>query len=115
MEKLKEFMLLFRMEPSNEQPTAEQIAAMHQHWQKFIGNIASQAKLVSTSRLGFDGVCITSKREVSNTIYVSNNETLSGNMIVKASDLQEAQELAKNCPVLAMGGSVEVRGIIPMA
>lgn len=114
MEALKEFMLLFRMTPSNQQPTAEQVAFMQNQWKNYIGSIASQAKLINTSRLGFEGICINSNGEVSNNIYISENQTLSGNMVVKASNLQEAEILAKNCPVLAMGGSVEVRSLLPM-
>lgn len=114
METLQEFMLLFRMTPSNERPTAEQIATMQNQWKNYIGSIASQAKLVSTSRLGFEGSCLNPQGQVSNNIYVADNEMLSGNMIVKAMNLTEAENLAKNCPVLSMGGSVEVRGLIPM-
>ncbi|NJM94585.1 MAG: hypothetical protein HC842_07920 [Cytophagales bacterium] len=87
---------------------------MQQQWGAFIGGIASQEKLVSTSRLGFEGVLINPGSEITNGINVSNNQTLTGNMVVKASSLSEASEMAKGCPVLSMGGSVEVRMIIPM-
>ncbi|WP_286174501.1 hypothetical protein [Cytophaga sp. FL35] len=114
METLKEFMLLFRMAPTNERPTAEQMATMQNQWKNYIGSIASQAKLVNTSRLGFEGSCINPKGQISNNIYISDKQTLSGNMVVKATNIQEAENLAINCPVLAMGGSVEVRSLIPM-
>jgi hypothetical protein len=35
-------------------------------------------------------------------------------MIIKANSVEEATSIAKNCPILHMGGSVEVRDIIPM-
>lgn len=114
MEILQEFMLLFRMTPSTQKPTPEQIASMQNQWKNYIGSIASQAKLVSTVRLGFEGSCINPQGQISDNIYVADNEILSGNMIVKATNLTEAQNLAKNCPVLSMGGSVEVRSLIPM-
>lgn len=114
MENLKDFMLLFRMQPSNEQPTEEQLMAMHQKWGAYIGNIAAKAKLVSTSRLGFEGNKIDSSLSVKSGIEIANNETLTGNMVIKATTLQEATEIAKGCPILAMGGSVEVRNTIPM-
>lgn len=114
METLNEFMLLFRMSPSNDEPTPEQLAEMQQQWEQFIGNIASEAKLVSTSRLGFEGSVIQPQGQVNNQIYMADNQTVTGNMVVKASNLNEAQDLAKNCPILFMGGSVEVRSLIPM-
>lgn len=114
MEDLKEFMLLFRMQPSSQEPTAEQLADMQQQWGIFIGGIAMQGKLVGTSRLGFEGNVIGADLAVTGGFSIANNETLSGNMVVKAASLYEATEMAKGCPVLAMGGSVEVRSIIPM-
>ncbi|MGF1637010.1 MAG: YciI family protein [Cyclobacteriaceae bacterium] len=114
MENLKDFMLLFRMKPSNQQPTAEQLTAMQRQWSIFIGGLAAKAKLVSTSRLGFEGNVIDKEMKVVKGMNIGGNETLSGNMVVKAATLNEATELAKSCPVLAIGGSVEVRNIIPM-
>ncbi|MGJ8739009.1 YciI family protein [Zobellia laminariae] len=114
MENQKEFMFLFRMEPSNKQPTAAQIATMQKEWGEFIGSIALQAKLVSTSRIGFEGNLIYKDGRIENNINVSNNEILSGNMVVKSSSLKDATEMAKGCPILTLGGSVEVRNVIPM-
>lgn len=114
METLKEFMLLFRMQPSNTQPTAEQIATIHQQWQKFIGGIASQAKLVNVSRLAFDGIILSNNQTTENKIFVENNLAISGNLTLKATDIQEAEQIAKLCPVLFAGGTVEIRPTIPM-
>lgn len=114
MEALKDFMLLFRMEPTGHQPTPEQVSFMQQQWVAFIGSIATQARLVKTSRLGFEGKLIDKDLNISNGINVANNETLTGNMIIKATTLNEAAEIAKGCPILVMGGSVEVRDIVPL-
>lgn len=110
----KDFMLLFSMPKSNQSPTAEQIAAMHQSWGVFIGGIAAQAKLVSTYRLGFEGTCLDASLNASESLKISDNQMISGNMIIKAKDIKEASAIAKDCPVLKMGGSVEIRNIIPM-
>lgn len=114
METQQEFMLLFRMQPSTEAPTPEQVATMHQAWGTFIGGIAAKAKLVSTSRLGFEGHLIDRSKRTEPGIKVTDGEALSGNMVIKAASLQEASEWAKGCPVLDIGGSVEVRSIMPM-
>ncbi|MBU2997956.1 hypothetical protein KO500_16055 [Cellulophaga baltica] len=114
MKQLQDYMLLFRMQPSNQERTQEQLFKMQQQWGTFISGIASQAKLVSTSRLGLQGTTINPSMEIKKGIPVPNNQTLTGNMVVKSSSLTEASEIAKECPVLLMGGSVEVRNIIPM-
>ncbi len=114
MEKLKEFMLLFRMEPSNQQPTPEQLSEMHKQWGDFIGNIAMQGKLVSTHQLSFEGKQIAANQSITESIYIANNQTLAGNMVLKAISIDQAVTLAKKCPILLMGGTVEVRQIQPM-
>lgn len=115
MENKQEFMLLFRFEPNNDyQPTDAEMNEMHQQWGAFIGNIAIQEKLVSTHQLGFEGKQISPDKSVIEGVNVSENQTIAGNMIIKANSLDEAVEVAKDCPILHMGGSVEVRIINPM-
>lgn len=115
MEQKKEFMLMFRYEPSfNYQPTATEMDEMHQQWGAFIGNIAIQEKLVSNHQLGFEGKQISADRSVISGMYISEKQILAGTMIVKANSLDEAVEIAKDCPILLMGGTVEVRDIQPM-
>jgi hypothetical protein len=115
MEQKTEFMLVFRYEPNNNyQPTEAEMTEMHQQWGAFIGNIAIQEKLVSTYQLGFEGKQIAANKSVQEGIYIAGNLTLGGNMIVIANSLDEAVEMAKACPILLMGGTVEVRSIQPM-
>lgn len=110
----KEFMLMFRFEPTNEQPTQEQLEEMQKQWGEFIGHIAMQGKLVSTYQLGFEGMQIMGDQTTKEGIQVAEGQTLSGNMVLKAQSLEVATELAKKCPILLVGGSVEIRSIIPM-
>ena len=102
------------MKPSNTPPTAEQIATMHQQWQKFIGAIASQAKLVNVSRLGFEDAVIKSDQTSESKCFIENGFAVSGNLTMKAESTEEVIETAKLCPALFAGGTVEVRPTIPM-
>jgi len=109
------FMMLFRFMPDfSHRPTEQELAAMKEQWGSFIGNIAISEKLVSTYRLGFEGKSIQSDTSVTDGILIADEKTISGNMVVKANSLEEASELAKGCPILKMGGTVEVRSIAPM-
>lgn len=115
MTQLKEFMLIFRFTPQlGYEPTAQELEAMHQHWGTFIGGIAIREKLVSTHQLGFEGKQILHDSSMIDGICIADSFTIGGNMIVKATNLEEAVDLAKDCPILLMGGSVEVRNINPM-
>ncbi len=115
MVQTKEFMLLFRYEPSNDyQPTEAQMNEQQQLWGAFIGTIAIQEKLVSTHQLGFEGNQIFPDKTVKQGFCIAENQILGGNMVVRAASLDEATELAKDCPILLMGGMVEVREVTPM-
>ena len=115
MEQKNEFMLVFRYQPNlNHQPTEAEMNEMHQQWGAFIGNIAIQEKLVSTHQLSFEGKQVCADKSLIDGIHIADKLTLGGNMIVKASKIDEAVEMAKNCPILIMGGTVEVRAIQPM-
>ena len=115
MKKEELFMMIFKFTPNfNSEPTEEEKAQMTEAWGSFIGNIAIKEKLISTHQLGFEGKQIQSDQAVSDGISIVENQTMGGNMIVKANSLDEAVEMAKDSPILQMGGTVEVRSIIPM-
>jgi len=109
------FMMVFRFEPNFEyQPTAQEQKEISEQWGSFIGNIAIKEKLVSTHQLGFEGKQIFSDLSTKDEISITDRKTIGGNMIVKANSIEEATTMAKESPILKIGGSVEVRSIIPM-
>lgn len=115
MKQEQNFMMLFRFTPDfSHRPTEEELAQMQADWGKFIGNLAISEKLVSTDRLGFEGNKIQADGTVTEGMYMADGQIVSGNMVVKANSLEEATEIAKGCPILKMGGNVEVRTIAPM-
>ncbi len=70
MDKLNDFMMLFRLEPNNNyQPTQSDLVKQKQYGGSWIGGIASQAKLASTSQLGFTGKQLNADLSVNHTDY----------------------------------------------
>jgi hypothetical protein len=115
MEIKKEFMLLFRYEPNmNYQPTEAEMTQMHQEWGAYFGKLASEGKFVSTHQLGFEGIQIAADKTTTEGFNISNNVMVSGSLLVNADSIEEAVEIGKACPILNMGGTVEVRSVIPM-
>ena len=51
---------------------------------------------------------------ITNGPYVEISEAINGYIIVNAKSVDEAAELAKDCPILLVGGNVEVRTVVPM-
>lgn len=110
-----EFMLLFRYQPSPDHvPTEAELTQMHQQWGAFIGQLAIEEKLVSTHKLGDQGCIVYPDHSVQEGCVIFENQLTSGNMILKAGNLEEATTIAKKCPILLMGGTVEIRTIQPM-
>ena len=115
MKNEQQFMMIFRFTPNQDfQPTEQQQKKIHEQWGNFIGNIAIQEKLVSTHQLGFEGQTISSDKSIVDGIMIQEMQTIGGNMIVNANSQKQAVEMAKDCPILLMGGTVEVRNINPM-
>lgn len=98
--------------PADFKPSAEELAAVNQQWQGYIGGIAAQGKFVATARLDQAGSILGPDGSISNAVTVDRG-LIVGTLTLKATNLSEAIELAKECPVLKMGGSVEVRPILP--
>ncbi|MFY0684198.1 MAG: hypothetical protein JXR20_06580 [Balneola sp.] len=46
--------------------------------------------------------------------YIESKELLGGFYIISANSMEEAAELAKNCPTLELGGSIEIREVMKM-
>ncbi|MBO6622243.1 MAG: hypothetical protein JJ892_13800 [Balneola sp.] len=46
--------------------------------------------------------------------YIESKELVSGFYILNAESLDEATELSKGCPVLRLGGNIEVREVMKM-
>lgn len=114
---MKDFLLIFRRDVVTEAPSLspEQLQAMMKPWQDWMGGLAAQNKLVdSGNRLAPEGKVIKPGNIITNGPYVEMKEAIGGYIIIRASSLEEAAELSKDCPILAVGGDVEVRMLVPM-
>jgi hypothetical protein len=114
---MKEFLLVFRRGAVNDDPppSPEQMQSMMKPWQDWMGNIAAQNKLVSSgNRLDSDGRVLRPGNVITNGPYVEIKEAIGGYIIIRAASIDEAAEMSKGCPMLAMGGTVEVRTLVPM-
>ena len=109
---MKEFMMIFRNEKDRPKPSPEQMQAMIQQWQDWIGGIAAQGKFVATNALGFTGKTIHADQTITDGPYAEFKEIVGGYIIVKADNLDDAIKLADGCPTLATGGKVEVRDVM---
>src|SRR5262245_38644406 len=108
---MSEFMLLFRGEyKAMPQGDPEVWQAMAKKWQDWIGGIAAQNKWVASgNQLSPNGKVVRPNGIITDGPYTEIKETLMGYCTIRADSIEEAAELAKGCPVLSIGGCVEIR------
>ena len=111
---MSDFILLFRqsvLERNALSPT--ELEAITKRWQSWAGGIAAQGKLVSNgTRLAMEGKVLRADGLVTDGPFVEVKERLGSFVVVNADSLDEAAALAHGCPILDMGGSVEIRPLL---
>jgi hypothetical protein len=110
---MKAFLLIFRADyQTMPQASPEQMQASTQKWMNWVAGIAAQNKLVDRgNRLVSTGKVLKSEGTISDGPYTEIKESILGYSLVKANSLEEATDLAQGCPVLSIGGNVEIREI----
>ncbi len=108
---MNEYMMIFRNERKEgaPAPSPEQMQLAVKQWQDWIRGIALKGKYIGTNRLLSEAKTIKPGNVISDGPYAEVKEIVGGYLIVNANTLDEALELAKECPALAYGGNVEVR------
>jgi len=112
---MKEFVLLFRDGNNPDfKPSPEQMQEVLSDWMNWMGGIAAQNKLVDRgSRLSVtNSKTVKPNNVVTDGPYMEIKEFINGYTIVKTANIDEAVDLAKGCPILRIGGNVEVRAIV---
>ncbi|MDX2062916.1 MAG: YciI family protein [Bacteroidia bacterium] len=113
---MQDFLFLFRMDAKvmtmNLSP--DDLKAIIGAWQQWIGELAAGGNFVSTQQLLPVGKVVSgANKGITDGPFTEAGELIGGDMVIKATDLDAAVELAKGCPVLYSGGRVEVRAIMP--
>lgn len=113
---MKDFLLIFKSDFSAlQQRTEAEAQAMMKKWMDWLGGIAAQNKLVDRgNRLADSGRIVKANDIVTNGPFTDIKESIGGYSLIKAENYDDAVALAKGCPVLTVGGNVEVREIVTM-
>jgi hypothetical protein len=86
-------------------------------FQDWMGGIAAQNKLVGTpKRWDGEGRVVKQNNVVTNGPYAEIKESIGGVFLIRAESYDDAVEIAKGCPILQWGATVEVRmAVVPSA
>ena len=81
-------------------------------WDVWLAGISGKNRLISRARLSFEGRILKPGNVVTDGPYAEVKEILGGLISVNAESLDEAFEMAYGCPILLLGGYVEVRPVM---
>lgn len=106
---LKQFSLLVRV-PTNYTPG--QVKAAGVIWDQLLEKWKSQKIYVISFAFPGDSYVVSgSEKTITHESVVTNNLRAVSNIVLLAADIQAASAIAREIPVLAYGGSVEVREV----
>lgn len=109
-------MLLFRNAgpESHAHLTPAQKAAMAQQWNDWVERLIAQGKMQHGQPLGLGGRVVSGKEgvRVTDGPYAEAKEAVGGYLFLTVADLDEATAIAKQCPGLPIGLTVEVRPVV---
>jgi len=109
---MKEFLFLFRRDfnTRENQPTPEELKMHLDHWQEWFGRLAEQGILARPpQQWDGQGRIVSQGKSVVNGPYAEIKESIGGMIIIKAADYEAAEKIAMGCPILELGGTVEIR------
>ena len=110
---MKEFVLLFRMDITNEkaQPNEKQMEGYMQQWESWLKEIADKDQLAGGgNHFARQGRVIKPNNEIMETPYIAENNSVAGYLIILSKNLEEATKIAAKCPILnGQNTSVEIR------
>lgn len=110
---MEKFMYLFVENGLSEtQPSPEQMQAEMGKWFTWIEKLQKEDRYLGGEPLLPTGKIISGNNKiVTDGPFTESKELVSGYFIVKAKDLAEATEMAKDCPIFATNGTVAVRPV----
>jgi len=115
---MDEFLLIFRRDFNGKenQPSAEEFQNQLKQWQDWFGKLTNEYKLSRPiQRWDREGKIVKPKNQILNGPYVEIKEAIGGMIFIKAADYDEAVEIANGCPILELGGNVEIRKAVTPA
>ena len=108
---MSEFTYFFRGRETSASP--EQMQKHMEKWVAWFKDLGAKGQIKDPGNpLEHTGKVVKGKQKIVNDgPYAEAKDVVGGYMVIEANDLPHAVEISKGCPILDVGGSVEVRPI----
>lgn len=112
---MADFMYLFRGPRPADDLSPEQMQKHMQRWVDWIQDLTKSGNFKAGDPLDHGGKVIQPEgKSVTDGPFAEAKDVVGGYLVVAAETLDDASQLAKACPILEDGGTVEVRPIAKM-
>jgi len=112
---MDEFIVMMRLDLLTKaaQPTPEQMKVYMERYHTWVDGIVAQGKFIGGTGLSTEGKVLKPNNVITDGPFAEIKESIAGFILIRASDLDEAVQLARGCPILhGEGNSVEVRKVV---
>jgi len=109
------YLLLFRGTNWHRDLSPEEIQTVMNQWRGWFDRLTEQGKAKAGQPLMNEGKIVSGKngRVVADGPFAESKEAIGGYFLLQVNSLDEAVAIAKDCPGLAYGATVEVRPVAP--
>jgi hypothetical protein len=111
-----DYMLLFRGTNWDKNLSSEQLQKVVSDWYAWFERLTQEGKAIGGHPLQNEGRIVSGKkgRTVADGPFAESKEAIGGYFYLQVADLDEAVEIARQCPGLEYGAIVEVRPVAEM-
>jgi hypothetical protein len=107
-----EYMLLFHGSQWDKGLSPEEIQKVMGQWNAWLERLTLQGKVKAAQPLEREGKIVSGKRgTVADGPFAESKEAIGGYFLLQVDGLSEALEIAKECPSLGYGVTIEVRPV----
>jgi hypothetical protein len=111
----KDFLLLFRGGADPRHVSSEELRRIMDLWFAWMKKLKKRGQFKVGHPLEEAGKVLSGRKGRNVAGFVEAQDSVGGYLLIQARNLAEATKIARECPILENGGTVEVRPILPMA
>ena len=109
------YLLLFRGTNWHRELSTEEVGKIMSEWNQWFDRLSSEGKIIAASPLENEGKIVSGKAgSVADGPFAESKEAIGGFFLLNVPGMDEALEIAKQCPALPQGLTVEVRPVAPI-